>query len=94
MEKVMQVSERVFYASENGDQWLLSDSSGTLAVRHQPNAASGGTSRTFELSAFLANEQHSAQNQALRKLIATLVSTPVIDNEDQVVKIYDHNSTE
>ena len=90
----MSTSERVFYSSENGDEWLLSTHNGTLSVRHQSNASSGGSTRTFELSAFLANEQHSAQNQALRKLIATLVSSPVIDNEDPAVKIYDHNSTE
>lgn len=88
----MSASERVFYSSENGDQWMLTNQNGTLSVRHQSNASSGGNTRTHELSAFLENEQHAAQNQALRKLIATLVSSPRTDNEDPVVKIYDHNS--
>ena len=41
----MSASERVFYSSENGDRWVLSDNNGTLSVRtnecclrwHEPN---------------------------------------------------------
>jgi hypothetical protein len=72
----MQNGERVFYTSENGDRWLLlSSDDDTVSVRHVPNAASGGESRTFELEAFLTQERHSAQNQALRALISSLTRT-------------------
>jgi hypothetical protein len=90
----MQTPERVFYASENGDEWLLSKDNGVVVVRHQPNVASGGQARTFTLESFLTDQQHSAQNQALRELIGTLLADPVISTEDPMVKIYDHNSTE
>lgn len=69
----MQNGERVFYTSENGDRWLLLSTEEDIAsVRHIPNAASGGASKTFELAAFLVQERHSAQNQALRTLISSL----------------------
>lgn len=69
----MQNGERVFYTSENGDRWLLlSSNDDIVSVRHVPNAASGGESTTCELGAFLIQERHSAQNQALRALISSL----------------------
>jgi hypothetical protein len=69
----MRNGERVFYTSENGDRWLLlSSSDDIVSVRHVPNAASGGEGTTYELGAFLIQERHSAQNQALRALIASL----------------------
>lgn len=68
----MQNGERVFYTSENGDRWLLLSGEDIVSVRHIPNAGSGGESKTFELGAFLIEERHSAQNQALRALIASL----------------------
>lgn len=86
------MSERVFYTSENGNEWLLSYGSGVLADRHQPNAASGGESGTMELGAFLQHEQHSAQNQKLVELIATLIVAPPVSSEEQVLKTYDLQS--
>ncbi|GLQ54883.1 hypothetical protein GCM10010862_21420 [Devosia nitrariae] len=72
----MQNGERVFYTSENGDRWLLLSGDGDIvSVRHVPNAASGGESTTYELGAFLVQERHSAQNQALRALISSLTRT-------------------
>jgi hypothetical protein len=46
----------VAYASSNGDVWeVVSDrSSGRIAVRHRPNAASGGNTEETELGDFLA----------------------------------------
>jgi hypothetical protein len=72
----MQMGERVFYTSENGDRWLLLSGEDIVSVRHQPNAASGGDAKTFELGSFLMEERHSPQNQALRALISTLTRTP------------------
>lgn len=69
----MQNGERVFYTSENGDRWLLlSNDNDIVSVRHVPNVSSGGEGRTIELGAFLIEERHSPQNQALRALISTL----------------------
>ena len=69
----MSNGERVFYTSENGDRWLLLSTEDEIAaVCHIPNAASGGDQQTFELGEFLVQERHSAQNQALRALIASL----------------------
>ena len=65
--------ERVFYTSENGDQWFLEDEDEVVTVRHRPNAASGGRTSVMDLGAFLVQEQHSPQNQALRRLLSTLV---------------------
>lgn len=72
----MHTNERVFYTSENGDRWLLtSDEDDVVAIRHQPNASSGGHPKTYELGGFLIEERHSAQNQALRALISSLTRT-------------------
>lgn len=71
----MHSGQRVFYTSENGDRWLLQSGDDIVTVRHLPNAASGGQSSTTEIGAFLIQERHSAQNQALRALIASLTRT-------------------
>lgn len=71
----MQNGERAFYTSENGDRWLLLAGEDVVSVRHVPNAASGGQRKTYELGAFLIEERHSAQNQALRALISSLTRT-------------------
>jgi hypothetical protein len=69
----MHNGERVFYTSENGDRWLLlADENEIVSVRHIPNASSGGQATDFELGAFLVQERHAAQNQALRALISSL----------------------
>lgn len=72
----MQIGERAFYTSENGDRWLLLSGEDIVSVRHQPNAASGEAPKTFELGGFLIEERYSPQNQALRALISTLTRTP------------------
>jgi hypothetical protein len=84
--------ERVFYTSSSGDQWLLNYDNAALSVRHQPNEASGGTGRLLELGAFLMLEQHSAQNQALRTLIATLITEAPVSTGEQAVQSYDQQA--
>lgn len=71
----MATVSRVFYASENGDQWLLERDAeqDRVYVRHLPNSASGGQSKTIELAEFLARERHTPQNQNLLRLIGELV---------------------
>lgn len=73
----MALAMRVFYTSENGDEWLLvRDEEHGIAVVHRPNPPSGGHRHVFDLATFLALEPHSAQNQSLRSLIATLLPDP------------------
>ena len=88
----MPVPERVFYTSSSGDQWLLNYDNEVLSVRHQPNEASSGRGQLYELVAFLMLEQHSAQNQALRSLIATLMTMAPMSTEEQAVKVYDQQA--
>lgn len=69
----MQNGERMFYTSENGDRWFLrSGEDDIVSVLHMPNSPSGGQGVTYELGAFLIEERHSPQNQALRALISSL----------------------
>ena len=69
----MQDGERMFYTSENGDRWFLhSGEDDIVSVLHLPNAPSGGQGVTYELGAFLIEERHTPQNQALRALISSL----------------------
>jgi len=66
----MPEENRLFYSSENGDDWLLvnGDSKDAL-VRHRPNASSGGQSREVSLADFLSREQNTPQGQALRRML-------------------------
>jgi hypothetical protein len=69
----MQNGERLFYTSENGDRWLLlSGEDDIVSVVNLPNTPSGRQGITYELGAFLIEERHSPQNQALRALISSL----------------------
>ena len=88
----MPVLQVLFYARTSGDQWLLNNHDNVLSVRHQPNQASGGRGQLYELGAFLMLEQHSAQNQALRSLIATLMTQAPMRTEDQAVQFYDQQA--
>jgi hypothetical protein len=71
----MAAASRVFYASENGDQWLLERELEVdrIYVRHLPNVSSGGESRTMDLDTFLGREKNTPQNQSLLRLIGELL---------------------
>lgn len=77
----MTSSERTFYTSENGDKWALVAEGDLVSVRHAANPSSGGHVTTYELGAFLIEEQHTPQNKALRRLIA-LATHHLSDDED------------
>jgi hypothetical protein len=65
----MAEQDRVFYSSENGDQWvLIGGGTETAIVRHQPNVASGGPSRDIDLKDFLFREHNTPQGVALRQI--------------------------
>ena len=66
---------RLLYQSANGDRWLLvrEDREGRVAVRHEPNAASGGAPSDRDVGEFLAQGGHGPQHGELLRLIGTLL---------------------
>jgi hypothetical protein len=67
---------RELYSSPNGDRWfLIREPSGTVFIRHEANAASGGHVEHIELAAFL-NSGRGPEHQELLRLIGTLVDEP------------------
>jgi hypothetical protein len=68
---------RELYQSPNGDTWFLGrePKNGQAFIIHQPNAPSGRRLSHIELGAFL-REGRGPEQQALLRLIATLVDVP------------------
>ena len=64
-----------FYRSSNGDRWLLGRDvqSGSLFVRHEANAASGGHTTDVGIGYFLTCSPQHPEHDALLRLIGTLV---------------------
>lgn len=90
------MASRQIYASSSGDTWDLvqDESTGSILIRHQPNAASGGQATTSELDVFLARHRGKAESDALLQMIGTLVQNAsaqieeprgVPSNEDAVI---------
>jgi hypothetical protein len=79
----MDVKERELYRSSNGDSWYLScdTESGQIAVKHVPNAASGGQTSLTEIGAFLTAGHHGPEHRELLRLIASLVDDRVFASE-------------
>ena len=77
MVTVMAFNTRELYRSPNGDRWHLvrETDSGSVFIKHQPNAASGGRTSRVEIAEFLAGG-HGPEHQALLRLIGTLVGEP------------------
>ena len=71
----MSLETRELYASPNGDRWYLARyiDSGRVFVRHVPNLASGGQESTIELADFLGRPGNSPEQQALVRLVGSLV---------------------
>ena len=71
----MTFETRELYASPNGDRWLLARYAkyGRIFVQHVPNVPSGGQPSSIELAEFLAREGNPPEQQALVRLIGTLV---------------------
>ncbi|MBR0664433.1 methylglyoxal synthase [Roseomonas hellenica] len=59
---------REIYSSSNGDHWRLGIVRGRMFVRHQPNAASGGTTTDTDVEQFLSSGT-GPEHQALRRMI-------------------------
>jgi hypothetical protein len=69
---------RELYQSPSGDVWYLArePTNGSAFVIHQPNGPSGGRKSHIELGAFLSDGSGKPEQQALLRLIGTLVSVP------------------
>ena len=69
---------RELYQSPNGDSWHLGrePTNGRAFVIHQPNGPSGGRLRHIELGTFLSDGTGKPEQQALLRLIGTLVDVP------------------
>ncbi len=67
--------ERLIYESGNGDVWVLAREpvSKSPAVKHRPNASSGGQTSYLEIGKFLRDGAGGAEHQTLLKLIGTLL---------------------
>jgi hypothetical protein len=83
-QEIVKLSDlREFYASSNGDRWLLGRRAGTREayVVHQANVPSGGARTDLDLDAFLGQAPESPQREALLRLIGTLLNGPKGDPE-------------
>jgi len=69
---------RELYQSPQGDAWHLGrePEDGRAFVIHQPNGPSGGRLRHIEIGAFLNDGTGKPEQQALLRLIGTLVDIP------------------
>jgi hypothetical protein len=69
---------RELYQSPQGDTWHLGrePENGRAFIIHQPNGPSGGRLRHIEIGAFLNGGAGKPEQQALLRLIGTLVDVP------------------
>lgn len=68
---------RELYSSPNGDRWyLIREPTGDLFIRHEANAAAGGSVEHIDLGVFLSAGRGPEQQELVR-LIGTLVDEPV-----------------
>lgn len=69
---------RELYRSPSGDCWYLGrePENGKAFVIHQPNGPSGGQLKHIELGHFLTDGTGKPEQQALLRLIGTLVNIP------------------
>ncbi|WP_430648195.1 hypothetical protein [Bradyrhizobium rifense] len=69
------MTERLIHKSSNGDVWALArDPDSKLpAVKHRPNASSGGRTSYTDIGKFLREGAGGPEHQALLKLIGTLL---------------------
>jgi hypothetical protein len=69
---------RELYRSPNGDSWYLGrePQNGRAFIIHQPNGPSGGRLSHIDIGDFLGAGANGPEQQALIRLIATLVDAP------------------
>ena len=79
MNDSMALQRRELYRSApNGDRWSLvrDPASERVFIEHQPNASSGGQTTPMGIGDFLAHGGHGPEQQALLRLIGSLVEEP------------------
>ena len=69
----MSLRKRQLYCSSNGDQWCLVRDGGKVFVRHEANRGSGGHVEDIDVGSFLVVSGPGPQQEALLRLIGTLV---------------------
>jgi hypothetical protein len=76
---------RELYASPNGDRWYLARylDTGRVFVQHVPNVPSGGKPANIELADFLGRGGNAPEQQALVRLIGSLVEETVTQHDAQ-----------
>ena len=69
------MEKRELYRSPSGDRWFLSrdPGMGRVFIRHEANLPSGGQVTDIDVGAFLSREPQHPEQQALLRLIGTLV---------------------
>jgi hypothetical protein len=83
----MTTQRRQLYISSNGDKrFLCRERSGSVAVSHQPNAASGGLQVQIDVAEFLAKKNEGPEHQALRHLIGELVDPAHLPSDQQFAR--------
>jgi hypothetical protein len=67
----MRLASKEFYKSPNGDRWLLGrdPETGSVFVRHEANAASGGYVSDMDIGDFLSRMPRHPEHDALLRLI-------------------------
>lgn len=78
-QKAEPMSERrELYRSPSGDAWYLGrePANGRAFIIHEPNGPSGGRHSHIELGSFLTTAVGKPEQQALLRLIGTLVEVP------------------
>jgi hypothetical protein len=66
--------QRQIYQSENGDKWLLCrDNDSRVFILHKANVPSGGAATEIGLGDFLGGGKWGPENQALVRLVGSLV---------------------
>ena len=68
-------SKELYRSGPNGDRWSLvrDPDSGRVFIEHKPNTSSGGQTSHMEIGDFLAHGGGGPEQQALLRLIGTLV---------------------
>jgi hypothetical protein len=68
----------LYRSAPNGDRWSLvrEPTSERVFIEHEPNVSSGGRTTHIEIGAFLMTGGHGPEQQALLRLIGSLVEEP------------------
>ena len=68
----------LYRSAPNGDRWSLVQEAGSqrVFIEHEPNASSGGRTTNIEIGDFLSHDGHGPEQQALLRLIGSLVDEP------------------